>query len=92
MPTLSHAEQATERHDRAGDLTSDPIDHQVVDRPEPVARPVVDCRAFDFVGSDEVEGFARLQAALTRVAAIVAFIVFPFVLLISVKCVDDRVV
>src|SRR4051794_12874069 len=53
---LAEAEEAAEGHDRVGHLAGDLVDHEVVHRAEPLALVVVDRRALDLVGGDQLVG------------------------------------
>src|SRR4051794_33112592 len=66
---LAQAEEAAEGHDRVGHLAGDLVDHEVVHRAEPLALVVVDRRALDLVGGDQLVGRDIGRAARARADA-----------------------
>src|SRR5829696_6901273 len=77
---LAHAEPAAEAHDRIGDLPRALPDHEVVDRAEALAAPVVDGRTLDLVGGDQVPGLVRRDGAVARGGVVASARIGPIVL------------
>src|SRR3546814_19331826 len=63
----AEAHRAAEAHHRIGDAAGIFVDHEVDDRPEPLAVAPDDRRAFDLLRRNEAEIFVRLEAALAIV-------------------------
>src|SRR6185312_8370110 len=53
MIAVSHSEESTKRHNRVCDLPGSLVDHQVVDRAQPIASVIEDVSAPDFFGGDK---------------------------------------
>src|SRR3546814_18490279 len=60
----AEAHRAAEAHHRIGDAAGIFVDHEVDDRPEPLAVASDDRRAFDLLRRNEAEIFVRLEAEL----------------------------